>query len=225
MLPGIGLAILFAATLQSWRGGLGRLRGWRRLIAGAAGGGLALGVLLCNPLSRTAHILMLRQMAEREQQLAQSPLTSCQKAEFLFLFGTDDIAVALHSPYLLKQHLLHKQWYQITLATADTQVLRVDPRTVRIQSPRGLVLGGVLYAMMRTEAIQAGTRFDVGTGTVQVEQASASGVTAFRLELPPSVDDPRFCWLRYDGTQLVPMSLPPVGGSTTVPYVRGPMSM
>jgi hypothetical protein len=196
-------------------------------LAGLAVGGFALGVLVLNPLSRTAQTLMLGLMESREQQLRASPLASCQNAQSLFLLGTDDLTIALHSPYLIKDQLGQRQWHQLTLATADLLLLRTDARTLRFVSPHGFVLGGLLYAMFRPQrsAIPAGARFDLGDATLHVDGASGAGVTELRVELPSAADDPGYCWLRYSGTQLVPVTLPPVGETVTIKWVPGPVAL
>ena len=83
-----------------------------------------------------------------------------------------------------------------------------------------------MYTLNRPQRspLTAGMQLPIAAGTIHVEAAEPASISALRIELPVAADDRRFCWLRYDGVQLVPLALPPVGGELRIPYVRGPMA-
>lgn len=220
LVPGIGLSILFAAALPT--------QGPRS--APAAAVALALGVLLLSPLSRLAQILTLRRIAAAEQQLGRSPLAGCENARHYLLLGTDEFSVAMYAPYLLASRLGQKSWQQLTLASGDIEVSRPDRRTLRLSGSGGHLLSGLLYTINRPprSPLTAGMQLPIPGSPVdiqvRIESAQPTAVSALRVELPVAADDRGFCWLRYDGKQLIPLALPEVGGELRIPHVRGPMA-
>lgn len=213
LVPGIGLSIVFAAALTPRP-------------ASNAAIALAVGLLLLGPLARLAQIFAMRRIATAEQQLSRSALTGCEGAAHYLLLGTDEFSVAMYAPYLLAPRLGQKSWQQLTLASADIEVSRPDARMLRLRASSGHLLSGLPYTMNRPQrsALTSGMQLPIAAGTIHIEAAEPAAISALRIELPVAAEDRRFCWLRYDGQQLIPLALPPVGGALRVPHVRGPMA-
>lgn len=213
LVPGIGLSILFAAALRSWSASVPTVA-------------LAVGVLFLNPLARLAQSLAFYRIAVAEQELGRSSLGGCEDAAHHLVLGTDEFSVAMYGPYLLSHKIGHKSWQQLTLASATIQISRPSARTLRLQASGGHLLSGLLYTLNRPQrdALEAGAQLPLPAGTIRIEAAEPAAVSKLLIELPVAADDRRFCWLRYDGKQLVPFTLPPVGEELRIPYVRGPMA-
>lgn len=228
MAPGVGLAILFAAALLPEEApGEARAARLPRLAAA----GLALGVLLLSPLSRLGQTRVLAHTTESEAALREvRQLGGCAESSHYLLIGSNEFTVAMYGPYVLPGLAPPRTWHQLTAAQGDVELERVDGRTLRLRGQRPL-LGGFLYALFRApgEALGPGSRGELrlgpgAAGAIEVEALQGGEPTALRVELPAALEDRRYCWLRYDGRLLQPLTLPPAGARTVVPYVRGPMS-
>lgn len=231
MLPGVGLVLLFAAVLRRApvTEGATRATRWGRV----ATLGLALGVLVLNPLSRLAQLRLLTHAAQAEQALtAVSQLSSCAAASHFLLIGTNEFTVAMYGPYLFPLLAPPRTWHQLTVARAEVVLERLDDRRLRLRSDGETpLLSGFLYSLYRApeEALGVASRTTLrfsahASGVIHVEALSSGDPSVLRLELPSSLDDPRYCWLRYDGRALQALTPPPVGAALRIPYVRGPMS-
>ena len=233
MLPGVGLAISFAAVLLPETEGVSSLSGRKRTMARSFSAALALGLLLANPLARLAQLRLLAQLARSEQTLrAVGQLQGCEAAQEYLFIGTNEFTTGLYGPYLLPVLAAPKRWHQLTLASSDVQVERLDARTLRLTATdHRPLLGGLLYALYRSphEGLGPGSVLPLDeqhaeSGIVHIEQAGSQGPTALRFELPVDLDDRRYCWLRYDGKQLLSVKLPAILGRSVIPYSAGPLA-
>ncbi len=234
LIPGIALSLILAVLTRPWDGSVyrrpARSAGLRPRLAHWAGLILIAGFAVLHPIIDVGQLYYLYLTQRAERRLAASPLSHCAAAERFFVLGSNEITVGWYAPYLLKATIGQRRWDQLSLATGDLEVSRPDPRRLCLRGRTGLALGGMLYREFGPQrAVDRGQRaLPLGDAVVQLGDANQSGVQSLCLELAgpatASLADPRYCWLRYDGTQLVPFELPAVHTQLVLPYVKGKLT-
>lgn len=227
MVPGLGLSAVLAAALLLPANGSAAPPGGRPRWVRAAAGVVGFGLLALNPLLRLGMLGTLYKSYAAERQVASSSLAGCAQAQHFYVVGTHELTVAVYAPYLLKEQLGQRDWQQLTLAADDIEIDRSGPRTLLLRGASGKLIHGMGYTLMRPESspLLPGTQIPLGELTIRVKSSTPLQIESMELELARQADDPSYCWLRYDGAELVPFLLPAPGGHMTLPYVRGPMSL
>lgn len=230
MIPGIGLSILLAAALPLQRSGFPQRFGWQRMLARSVAVVLAACLLVVHPIIDLGQLYVLRLTEQAESRLAGSSLAGCAAAQRFLVLGTNEVTVGWYAPYLLADTIGERRWDQLSLATGELEVTRTGPRSLCLRARRGQVLGGMLYKGFgpRQLATDGPKTVAIPGASIRIAEADKRGVQSLCLELSESeaasADDARYCWLRYDGTHLVPTGLPAVGASLAIPYVKGPLT-
>lgn len=225
LLPAVGLSIVLAGALSPWSRALRSQSGARPTVVRFAVLILGLGMFVLNPLTRTMQVLKIRETEAGQRRLAASTLAGCEGAEHYFIIGPNEMILGIYGPYLLQHRLASHSWHQLTLATGDVELWRLTDRTLRLRARSRALLGGLSYGLSHSDRqpIEPGATFKVGEASLRVEESGATGARSLHLSLPRSADDRVYCWLRYNGAELVSMPLPAVGSQRTIPYVRGPV--
>lgn len=227
MIPGIGISLLLALAITPGITAADPARGSLRLASRVVLVLLLAGVGLAHPIVGIGQLYVLHRTQQAEQRVARSPIGACAAARHVYVLGTHEITIGWYAPYLLPPGRGQRSWDQLSLATGDLQISRRSERGLCLRTGRGRTLAGMLYKEFGPPYTPDAQRTEVALdgATVRLGEVDAQGVKSVCVELneaeAASADDPRYCWLRYDGTQLVPITLPPVGGSLVLPYVRG----
>lgn len=234
LIPGIGLSIFLAAVTRPWERSTYALPvpplRLRPLLGRLAVLALIAGFAVLSPVIDVGQLYFLYLTERAERQMASSPLDRCPAAERYFVLGTNEITVGWYAPYLLKDAIGQRPWDQLSLATGDLELTRTGERAICLHTRGGQVLAGMLYQEFGPQdPTRRGHRDVALTGaTLHLGEANARGVQSLCLELTgphaAPADDPRYCWLRYDGTRLLPIRLPAIGDGLTIPYVKGPLT-
>lgn len=227
MIPGIGLSLLLALAITPGIAAACTASSSLRLRSRIVVLLLLAGVCLAHPIVGIGQIYVLHRTQQAEQRVAHSPIGVCATARHVYVLGTNEITIGWYAPYLLQHSPRQRSWDQLSLATGDLQITRHSERALCLRAQNGRALAGMLYKEFGPPYTSAAQRAEVtlSGATVRLGEVDAQGVRSLCVELngaeAASADDPRYCWLRYDGTQLVSIALPAVGSSLVLPYVRG----
>lgn len=225
LLPAVGLSIVLAGALSPWSRVLRRQSGVRPAAVRLAVLILGLGMFVVNPLTRAMQVLKIRETEAGQRRLAASTLAGCESAEHFFIIGPNEMLLGIYGPYLLQHRIESQRFHQLTIATGDVELFRLTDRTLRLRARSRALLGGMSYGLSHSarQPIEPDATFKVGEASLLIEESGAAGVRSLQLSLPISAQDRRYCWLRYNGAELVSMPLPEIGNQSTIPYARGPV--
>lgn len=222
LFPSIGISLVLGAfVIETWR----RLRTdrpgrWRTAGLGAA---VAIIVLihglaapyLATYLVRTSEWTRLPRTAEGWRQSFDWPEE--RETADVYLLNSPGAWTSVFLPYQDFQNTRRwlREYVPISFEPVETELTRLDDRTVRLRADAGFLSGYFSRAMTSaarpTPLFRAGEKFERSGLAVSVDSVRDGNPTTLTVRFPRDLDDPQVWLLGYDGTRTRRIPAPKVG--------------
>lgn len=181
---------------------------------------LLLGLLVFNPLMRVAHMVDMLRRADAERELVAAGLDGCEAGSTVFILSSRDLVTAIYAAHMLDELREPRGFFTLTVAPAAVELRRSAPETLELRAVDGSLVAGMMLSLFRPPGspLRPGDRIERESVTIEVAEVDGSNLASLRLHHPRSFPEREVCFVRYDGSVIVPIGLPAVDEEIRVEF-------